>query len=435
MPRNPFTHRGPIRQAEDFFGREREISRAFALLGNMQNVAIIGQRRIGKSSLLLHLCRPEVFTKHGIPEQKTVFAYVDGQELSELDEGEVRGFLAQQLAAALGDDQATSDKPGKLAHQDLRRFIERLAARESGAIILLDEFEALAVNPGLAPRFFSGLRALSSQFDLAFVTASHHSLFDLTYARSDTLSSPFFNTFAELRLGLFSESASQSMLETMASGAGLSLPEELVLRILALAGPHPFLLQMAAFHACESLAEIAEGSDAWEHRFRTEASPHFAYYWDHLSDEEQIALATLPFAQGTDTPALRSLAHASLIRRDSERWIYLCPALEQFVRHQSLPGLLQFGPFIMDLEGRRATGSEGPLKVTKTEFDALAFLIRNAGRVVPPEELEKALWAEEYVEDPERVRSVIKSLRKALGDDSGYLATKWGEGYILQPPA
>jgi len=48
--------------------------------------------------------------------------------------------------------------------------------------------------------------------------------------------------------------------------------------------------------------------------------------------------------------------------------------------------------------------------------------------------LEKALWRDEYVEDPERVRAVIKSLRKALGDEAQCLATKWGVGYLFQVP-
>jgi DNA-binding response OmpR family regulator len=45
--------------------------------------------------------------------------------------------------------------------------------------------------------------------------------------------------------------------------------------------------------------------------------------------------------------------------------------------------------------------------------------------------LEQALWEDEYVEDPDRVRAVIKSLRKALGDEAECLVTKWGVGYLL----
>jgi DNA-binding winged helix-turn-helix (wHTH) protein len=54
--------------------------------------------------------------------------------------------------------------------------------------------------------------------------------------------------------------------------------------------------------------------------------------------------------------------------------------------------------------------------------------------VITPQELEEALWPGEYVEDPERVRSLIKALRKALGSKADCLATKWGVGYLFQVP-
>lgn len=432
---NPFFHRGPIRQADYFYDREAETARALTLLGNLQNVSVVGQRRIGKTSLLFHLARPETFVTGGLPRETTVFAYVDGEELGALDAATVYGFLARQLAAALPDGSDLETLSSTLTYHEFRLYIERLTTRGFNLFLVIDEFEALAANSALTPLFFSGLRALSSQFRFAFVAASHCSLFDLTYAHRDTLSSPFFNTFAHLQLGLFTERVASDMIETLSQNAGLTLPRETVRRIVALAGPHPFLLQMAAFHACEALGEAGRLSSTWEQRFEAEAVPHFEYYWSHLSDEERFALATLPFAREVDSPVLRALEDAALIRRTPSGWEYLSPTLIRFVRRQTVRDLLQLGPFVLDLAGRRALGSGGPLKVTKTEFDALAFLILNAGRVVSPQELETALWGEEYVEDPERVRAVVKSLRKALGPDADCLATKWGEGYILQVPA
>jgi DNA-binding winged helix-turn-helix (wHTH) protein len=52
--------------------------------------------------------------------------------------------------------------------------------------------------------------------------------------------------------------------------------------------------------------------------------------------------------------------------------------------------------------------------------------------VISFQELEEALWPGEYVQDPERVRSIIKSLRKALRDDADCLATRWGVGYLFR---
>lgn len=432
FPTNPFFHRGPIRQAAYFHDRTKEISRALLLLASLQNVAIVGQRRIGKTSLLFHLARPQTFVAHGLAKVTTIFIYVDGGELGELDEAQVRGFLARQLAAAAPEIAKPGDLPSAISHHEFRALIERLTNADHNLFLMLDEFEALAANPALRPRFFSGFRALSSQFNVAFVTASKRSLYDLTYSRSDTLSSPFFNTFAHLNLGLFPTESARVMIETLAGNAGVTFPPDTVERIVTLAGPHPFLLQLAAFNAFEDLGDSGREGRDWELRFADEAEPHFEYYWTHLSPEEQHALAALPLVRTAAGPVIQALEDAALVRRTADGWVYLSPALARFVRRQPVAGFLHSGPFVLDLAGRRAAGSEGPLEITKTEFNALAFFMSNAGRVITREELESALWRDEFVEDPDRVRSVIKGLRKALGADARHLVTKWGEGYILQ---
>lgn len=374
----------------------------------------------------------------GLSGETAFFIYVDGQEMGELDDAGARGFLARQIVDRIPPDLTPEILSPTISYHKFRNLVEQTTQRGLTVFLLLDEFEALAANPALTPRFFSSLRALSSQFNLVFVTASYHSLFDLTYARADILSSPFFNTFAHLNLGLFSASAATGLIKTLAESADLSLPAEVIQRIVTLAGPHPFFLQMAAYHACEVLAETGESEAVeaeWERRFEIEATPHFEYYWNHLSVESQHTLATLLFSNQGDIPSINMLNEAALVRRSAYGWTYLSPTLERFVRRQSVPGLMQFGPFVLDITARQGLGSAGSLKITKTEFDALAFLIQNAERVVSPEEMETALWGDEYVEDPERVRAVIKSLRKSLGDDADYLATQWGEGYILKHPS
>lgn len=434
---NPFFHRGPIRQPSYFFDREEETARVLALLTNLQNVAILGQRRIGKTSLLFHIARPEIYKMTGLSGEKVFFIYVDGQDMGELDEAGVRGFLARQIIDRIPSNVTTEIHSPMVSYHDFRDLVEQTTQQGFTVFLLLDEFETLAANPALTPRFFSSLRALSSQFNLVFVTASYRSLFDLTYARVDTLSSPFFNTFAHFNLGLFSETEATGLIKTLAENAGLSLPADTIQRIVTLAGPHPFFLQMAAYHFCEVLAKAGEAGVVgaeWERIFEIEATPHFEYYWNHLSSESQHTLATLLFSNQGDIPSIHMLNETALVRRSTHGWTYLSSTLERFVRRQSVPGLVQFGPFVLDTTVRQGLGSAGSLKITKTEFDALAFLIQNAERVVSPEEMETAIWGDEYVEDPERVRAVIKSLRKSLGNDADYLATQWGEGYILKHP-
>jgi hypothetical protein len=442
---NPFFHRGPIRQREYFCGRTCEVAQSLSLLRNGQNVSLVGQRRIGKTSLLFHVAAPVVFEAHDLRRGEHLFVYVDGTELGHLSPDGVLGLLLDQLVASLPDGGrplGLSRPPASgLTYRSFREAVLKVTGAGLRPIYLLDEFESLADNPYLDPRFFSGLRALSSQFALSFATASRESLLRLTYANADTLSSPFFNTFASLRLGLYSESEARSLVERLASQARLDFSRPLIERILELAGPHPLFLQIAAFHAVELWGKggwPANGAASlqaeWHRRFMDEVESHFAYYWRHLTDGDRYALATLPLSQQDEAQreAIRRLERACLIRRTEQGYGYLSPAFEQFVRRQPVPRLVQLGPFLLDLPRHAALCHQTPLKVTKTEFKALAHLVRHAGQVVTPEQLEKALWQEEYVDDPERVRAVIKSLRKALGGEADCLVTKWGVGYLLQ---
>ena len=77
--------------------------------------------------------------------------------------------------------------------------------------LLIDEFEALAGNPALDPSFFSGLRGLATRYTLSFVVASQRPLISLAFADRSVLSSPFFNIFATVPLGLFTAEQSRAM--------------------------------------------------------------------------------------------------------------------------------------------------------------------------------------------------------------------------------
>jgi hypothetical protein len=440
---NPFFHRGPIRQRDYFFNRQREVSQVLGLLRNLQNAALVGPRRIGKTSLLFHLAAPAIHAGYGLSPDEYVFAYLDGEELTELDAGQIRRAMMEELVAALGagghEVPTVVLSEGPLGYRAFRQSVRQLTQRGLKLIFCFDEFECLGANPHLGPSFFSSLRGLAGQFDVAYVTASKAQIQALTYAHAETLSSPFFNTFAHLHLGLFSDDDAQGLIEQLAAKAGVPFPSDLGDFILELAGPHPLLLQIAGFHAFE-LWQVRGGKweegdcDHLRRRFMAEAESHFEYYWRHLTEGDRYTLAALPLTQEDEArrEAIRRLEQACLIRRTDQGYTTLSPAFETFVRRQSVPHLLQLGPFLLDLPRQMALCHRTPLKVTKTEFKALAHLIRCAGQVVTPEELENALWGDEYVEDPERVRAVIKSLRKALGDEAQCLVTKWGVGYMLQ---
>jgi hypothetical protein len=443
--RNPFFHRGPIRQSDYFFNRRHEMGQALGLLRSLQNVALVGQRRIGKTSLLFKLADPAIHSDYGLSPAKYLFVYLDGEELTELDDGEIRSVMVEELAAALeaaGHQKSELTLPeGPVEYRTFRHVVRRLTQQGLKLVFCFDEFEGLGANPYLGPSFFSSLRGLTGQLNVAYITASRMPIHALAYAQPETLSSPFFNTFVPLSLGLFSDEDAQGLVETLATRAGATFAPDLVRLIVELAGSHPLLLQIAGFHTFEAwrqrdgVVEEADHAQIQRHFF-AEAQPHYEYYWRHLTAEEQYALVTLPLAQHSQEHRqnLRSLEQQCLVTRRDGGLDYLSPAFQSFVRQQSVADLLQAGPFVVDLRQRLALCQGVPLTVTKTELDALIYFLQHAGRVVTPQELEEALWPGEYVEDPERVRSLIKGLRKALAGEADCLVTRWGVGYLFQVP-
>src|SRR3989304_7921809 len=81
MSVNPFTYGNPISDPARFFGREREIEQVFSRLGNaeFESSSLVGERRVGKTSLLNYLSHPNVRQKHGLDPNQYIFVYVDLQ--------------------------------------------------------------------------------------------------------------------------------------------------------------------------------------------------------------------------------------------------------------------------------------------------------------------------------------------------------------------
>ena len=79
-----------------------------------------------------------------------------------------------------------------------------------------------------------------------------------------------------------------------------------------------------------------------------------------------------------------------------------------------------------------ATGEKGDIDLTPREFELLACLMRNAGKVVSREDLLKDAWGWEFITETKTVDTHIKRLRdkiKAAGYDPKLVETVRGYGY------
>jgi hypothetical protein len=433
---NPFFHRGAIRRAEEFYGRVGEIDQVLGLLRNGQSVSLIGPRRIGKSSLLLHLARPGTRDEHQLDFPRTLFLLVDCQELGGSPPEEVyEALLTEMLERARQAGCEIDDVERYGTYRSLDRVLAQLSQRDVSVVVLLDEFELLAANPHLTPYFFARLRGLTTKYGLAYLTASQRPLFDIT-ADEEILSSPFFNIFVTLPLGLYSEQEARGLLLARLESTGISFPAELHDHLLELAGYHPFFLHIAGYHAFQVVLQ-GKQLQAEEEELATldapievEADSHLSYLWQNLTVEEQYALATL----AGPVDHLRLLEQQCLIRPADGGYDYTSKMLRRFVRRQQVPGVIQAGPFVIDehRHSMRAAGQE--LALTTSQFDLFARLTRDAGQVVHSDDLEIAVWGEILVDDPDRLKTLIKRLRRAIEPYDSWIVSERGVGYTLRPP-
>lgn len=93
---------------------------------------------------------------------------------------------------------------------------------------------------------------------------------------------------------------------------------------------------------------------------------------------------------------------------------------------------LAYLDLVIDVTAQRVWLRGEESRLTPREFGVLVYLIRHAGRLVPDAELLDAVWGSHAVIGDAALRTVIKRLRRKLGEDSRYpryISTVWGRGY------
>ena len=92
--------------------------------------------------------------------------------------------------------------------------------------------------------------------------------------------------------------------------------------------------------------------------------------------------------------------------------------------------VLTFRDLEIDLAARSVKVGGQPLALRPKEFDLLAFLARNPGRVLSREQLLEDVWGYDFTGDCRTVDTHVKRLRRRLGPAAGrYIVTIWGIGY------
>ncbi len=302
MNTNPFTFGNPIRDPNRFYGRKEDIRQIVnrLLSSAHESTSVVGERRIGKTSLLKHLDTPEVAVGHGLHPEKYCVIYIDFQGLTDITPQRFWQRVLRKMERSIcipdlvPEIQAVREQ-GEFDLFDLEDLFERIAESGLTTVLFLDEFEYVTQNPNFGSDFFGGLRALAIHQNMPLVTATRRELIDLCHSE-ELKGSPFFNIFANVILRPFSREEVIEMLDGYLSETEFTLSPEEKEIIARLGGGYPFFVQIAGNYMVEArekgLQTEAAVKDMVDH-FDTQAESHFTYMWSHSTESEKIALLAI----------------------------------------------------------------------------------------------------------------------------------------------
>ncbi|MGE0384050.1 MAG: response regulator [Gammaproteobacteria bacterium] len=98
--------------------------------------------------------------------------------------------------------------------------------------------------------------------------------------------------------------------------------------------------------------------------------------------------------------------------------------------------VVEFGDVRLDLAARSVSRAGAPVRLTRTEFDLLALLVANTGKVMTQRRLLREIWGPSLVDSSHYLRVYVGRLRRKLEHDPAqprHLLTETGVGYRFQP--
>jgi len=306
-PRNPYLNRNMIKHRDDFFGRVQEVKRIYSRLNATPpgSISVVGDRKIGKSSLLNHVYAKATREQHLEAPDRMVMVFLDLQQ----DKGmSMEAFVRTLLGIAELELRGRVDLTGCTHDLDgVRELVQRLDGAGFRLVLLLDEFETVTTNRNFTLEFFSFLRYLANHFNVAYVTSSERDLQVLCHTK-EISDSPFFNIFSTLKLTVLRRDEAEQLVRVPSQRVGKPLGAHIE-AILDLSGLFPFYVQMACSHAIEWLDEHdgASAPDFAEvrRRFFEEAQLHYRYLWDGFDEHEKSTVVRV----ATGKPLPDSLRH------------------------------------------------------------------------------------------------------------------------------
>jgi hypothetical protein len=258
----PFYAGSTISEQKYFVGYQRQLDKITARTGIYShqpgNLNIVGEKRIGKSSLLYHFCQTYeqrieghgqdphdylavyIALQQGECQHKSGFYKVVAEHLLEIVETRYNWFgQPRRLMALLRDNSFDTNK--------FNEVINEFKANNILPILCLDKIEALFKHPEeFNNDFYTNLRYLMTDNKLMLVIASEKDI--RIYSKQQRLTSDFFNHGTIIQLTGFTENEARDLVrlpQTNIPGTQSVLNEKEQNIALEWGGKNPYLLQLA----------------------------------------------------------------------------------------------------------------------------------------------------------------------------------------------
>ncbi len=433
-----------------FYGRRALIREI--LEGPRQSIWVLGNRRIGKTSLLKEL---ERLTLEADGAWLPLFWDLQGIDTAEDLTISLREAILDSEEVMVSHGIRFPDSEDDSVVTILRRLKRESASNGMKLLVLCDEAEALVALAETDSRLVSLLGSALRSGNVRSVMASTIRL----WALAGTLPALLQDFTPPLYIsGLQPEDAASLVRQDqIAPVARPDLAKETVDEIGRRCGHHPYLLQLLSKRTVE-LDDLEKATNRllWDpmigHFFTVDfeaLSPDEQLILRHVADGpasplrlsevalpgdtslEQclLRLEQLGFIEASTTaPRIASIFFQHWLREGGEQETTVQPAKSKPPSTQ-----LRVGEWSVEANANLIVRGAESVRLEPRVMNLLVFLATNAGEVISKDQIVDAVWDGAFISESALTRT-IADLRKALGDDARnprYLETISKRGYRL----
>ena len=333
---NPFSSSDPVTEPSDFYGHRSDIQRIYARIGaeRPQSISIIGEKAMGKSSLVNVLAHPDTKAKLLSEPDRYLFGHI---HLRGRNDWMPEQFL-QTLTGTL--QEGHPDMPQVSSYDGFRALIQHLDAGKFSLIAFFDDFDVITQNPNFPLTFFSFFRSMANTYNVAYVTSSSESLQRLCVSK-DVEESPFFNIFTNIALKPLDAAEVRQWIIESSNPSGLSLSSE-VDWVYKQVGGFPALVRGLCALLWEQKNARGKLSDSdleeIETAFQGQVRDSLESIWESFSQRDQELCIHLLTSRELDRPQshlVRELQRRGCVQKTDDGYALFGRAFQRFVAEKT----------------------------------------------------------------------------------------------------